>query len=823
MLQSRILEFLVDTEALDDSAEEDRRDQLARIQAASSILLREWQEVFHKHEAGMHALQESRQELSVIINKLDNANIEQRKRQLLEEEYKRKLLEMARSIDELERLSTVIGSASATGHENERHVREIQAVVLRMLDSLPHRALPTTSKLFQHMQSKIKHMSESILSHFHSRFENLLDQGETGGNSINIKDFNDEVEKAPENKSDGWAAFLDHSRSWLLAYVMIKLLPNIISASNAMVIESYQEALDEALTPMWGRYRFHLKHSAWSGNKKQIVWAFHYATSITRIFYDLCTHLGESKELLALFSFRDTPVIGSTSGVRGDPGEGKALLSRLYRRAGPAYLLSKSVKLFKAHLAMIVLLLVDPSSAAAMLGDGQGDGQGQGHGDVKRNKQTSMEVEQAIMTRFLTRASSQKSGSSSTASFVMHVVEETLAFDSYQLTLLNHATTIAGDDVPFSTSTSSASASLYSELAVEVLYDSIEIFAVWISQDVSFFRTRLLEAVGSRTRKDNFDRAFDGAFAGFFGNADNTAGLIPEEELHTNNGGSNEQGQQQQQNKEGEKEGKFCYRAVFDTLSLLDLACRRYAAVPAEGAAEFSTWVIEPLLAMLSALLLVKVRSDPVLLELSQGSIPGEMRYAYRSNNIHKGHKGGHYRGHIPVPISLLRLRATVSYLNAAMRAIKSMRVGQGQGQGQEHAGVFCLVRDIATEAGNYPGLWEQTHEWIPRDIATMNDTGLDHVRRDLFPQLVDMVMPECQGPDGGGGEGRGTNVPLVGFAVALAEKRRERSSSGNMPGEGLSSLGASLDHVRAQVITLCSAIDNQYERALDLLERLEK
>ena len=109
MLHSRILEFLVDTEALDDSVDkEDRRGQLARIQAASSILLREWQEVSHEHEAGKRALQESRQELSVIVNKLDNANIEQCKRQLLEEEYKRKLLEMARNIDELERLSTVM-------------------------------------------------------------------------------------------------------------------------------------------------------------------------------------------------------------------------------------------------------------------------------------------------------------------------------------------------------------------------------------------------------------------------------------------------------------------------------------------------------------------------------------------------------------------------------------------------------------------------------------------------------------------------------------------------------------------------------------------
>ena len=110
---------------------------------------------------------------------------------------------------------------------------------------------------------------------------------------------------------------------------------------------------------------------------------------------------------------------------------------------------------------MIILLLVDPTSAAAMLGDSQGDDQGQGHGDG-RTKQRGVEAEQAVITSFLTRASNQKSGTSSTASFVMHVVEETLAFDSYQLALLNQATTIKTeeqDSEPLSSSSASCTRS----------------------------------------------------------------------------------------------------------------------------------------------------------------------------------------------------------------------------------------------------------------------------------------------------------------------------------------------------------------------------
>ena len=130
---------------------------------------------------------------------------------------------------------------------------------------------------------------------------------------------------------------------------------------------------------------------------------------------------------------------------------------------------------------------------------------------------------------------------------------------------------------------------------------------------------------------------------------------------------------------------------------------------------------------MLSALLLVRVRSNPVLLELSRGNIPRNARLIAltRVTRVARGPGLGLYS----CANILLRLRASVSYLNAAMRAIKSIRVGQGQGQ----TDVFCLVGDIATGGGNHPGLWEQTHEWIPRDIATMNDTGLGRVKGTLF------------------------------------------------------------------------------------------
>ena len=91
------------------------------------------------------------------------------------------------------------------------------------------------------------------------------------------------------------------------------------------------------------------------------------------------------------------------------------------------------------------------------------------------------------------------------------------------------------------------------------------------------------------------------------------------------------------------------------------------------------------------------MRSNPVLLELSRGNIPREMGIIAltRVTRVARGLVG-------TAPWPYLTETACFSivfeYGNACY---KSIRVGQGQGQ----TDVFCSG-DIATEAGNYPGLW---------------------------------------------------------------------------------------------------------------------
>ena len=150
-------------------------------------------------------------------------------------------------------------------------------------------------------------------------------------------------------------------------------------------------------------------------------------------------------------------------------------------------------------------------------------------------------------------------------------------------------------------------------------------------------------------------------------------------------------------------------------------------------------------------------------------------------------------------PLPLQRLRATVRYLNSALRSAKSTAGGAG-----------TVLGSIATEAGNFASLWDQTHEWLPRDIARMNEAGQSHVKDNLFPKLVDIIMPEAQGPDV-------STAPVVSLAAALVEKRKARHK--NHSNEGLAFLGTSMDHVRAQAITLCAVVDKQYEKAFSLVE----
>ena len=61
--------------------------------------------------------------------------------------------------------------------------------------------------------------------------------------------------------SDLWMDFLSQARDWLLAYSMVALLPTVLTETRSMVLEKFQDILDEALTPTWGRYHYHLQVS----------------------------------------------------------------------------------------------------------------------------------------------------------------------------------------------------------------------------------------------------------------------------------------------------------------------------------------------------------------------------------------------------------------------------------------------------------------------------------------------------------------------------------------------------------------------------------
>jgi hypothetical protein len=56
-----------------------------------------------------------------------------------------------------------------------------------------------------------------------------------------------------------WTAFLTQARDSLLAFTMVSLLPTVLTETSGMILEKFQDTLDEALTPTWGRYHYHLQ------------------------------------------------------------------------------------------------------------------------------------------------------------------------------------------------------------------------------------------------------------------------------------------------------------------------------------------------------------------------------------------------------------------------------------------------------------------------------------------------------------------------------------------------------------------------------------
>ena len=235
MLHNRIKSLLLlRDESLDGAqGENGDLDELSRIESAAEALLGEWQSLSARNREGNERLGAMKSELEREINELEKQDVRGKHRAALEEMHAKKFMAVGKTIDHLEELSNTLDHGDGSRHSvrDDDHATKIQSTILTMLESLPHRAIPTTSALFKHLQAKTGKLKETLLRHFHAKFDDVLEGTEAEQHQYSTG--------ADGSEGDGWSSFLNRSRTWLLAYVMASILPKIFSERDNTVLECY--------------------------------------------------------------------------------------------------------------------------------------------------------------------------------------------------------------------------------------------------------------------------------------------------------------------------------------------------------------------------------------------------------------------------------------------------------------------------------------------------------------------------------------------------------------------------------------------------------
>ena len=100
------------------------------------------------------------------------------------------------------------------------------------------------------MNEVVDSLKKYLLDKFHQITEEHLMDTERDKNSV----------KKHSKTGQLWVEFFNSAKQWLLSYSTVCLLPLVIlKKSIPLIIEKYQESLDEALIPIWGRFYFHLQ------------------------------------------------------------------------------------------------------------------------------------------------------------------------------------------------------------------------------------------------------------------------------------------------------------------------------------------------------------------------------------------------------------------------------------------------------------------------------------------------------------------------------------------------------------------------------------
>lgn len=228
------------------------------------------------------------------------------------------------------------------------NILELPRIVIEIKDTAKMTILEK-SRIYTYMTETVRIKKAKLLQKFHKLFEEHLDAEISSSTDPRAEEGNSSTANDDDiysGQKQIWRTFLQRSRQWLLAYAMVSILPSSIIKSSKMVVERFKEALDEAMTPLWGRFYHHLKMGLESYSRSQILWTFKYAASFIEMLHNLCGHITAADEMRLVYTASAT--------AAGAP-KSESIID--FHIVAKSQVLEKALKFLNAHVASIFVLV----------------------------------------------------------------------------------------------------------------------------------------------------------------------------------------------------------------------------------------------------------------------------------------------------------------------------------------------------------------------------------------------------------------------------------------------------------------------------------
>ena len=620
-------------------------------------LIEDWEDIVSSRNRSMQLVEQHHIKTKNEYETLLSLNIDAKYREYRKKEYQTQLLNMAQSVEKLDAHCGCLAIENGNDSPNSISavIIAIPALVLETYALVPRRKsagisvsqntpsvsgnkmttlLLPNSRAYELLKSTCSRLKASLLARFHLSFEAMLDSSsDPGGGTAGTQ---------------MWQKFLSLSQQWLLGYTALSMLPVAAlpdTAKSSILRETYQNSIDEAIGPLWGRFRFHLQHARDSRSVQQVLWSFQYAKSFSELLLDLCSLITISSSsanrdssnsngngccLQQMLVSVDTgsPITPASASVTKETSP--HLLD--YVRSAQTFLVNKCVRFFQAHLAQVLANLGQVSSS-----NNSNNKIAQGQGEEK----------EAPFPSHARGVSGDK------VTLTLQLVEQALILDKFLTDLLtakvsqmfenanvdvNNSENIDNDDTYGSSESESESKSAKQSLSysvVEVLCAAKPALHLWVKKDCERVRKHVLEFIfhlgdqGKNSRKTGID-AMGGSmfrpssiFEKMFGSAFALTNIFdsPESSKVTKSKFESEQIEPEM----------FCYQCIYDLLNMLVRACTRYGAIPASAAKRvspmFSAHILHPLMHLIVSVMLIRIHSSNILHDLQAGLLPKDMRY----------------------------------------------------------------------------------------------------------------------------------------------------------------------------------------------------